>query len=68
MDARSAPRDIEAAVAALGDGAFTEQALATHVAPLFAHALAVAPERVYLANPPPRPRGRFTLSLFTSAP
>ncbi|MDQ2916364.1 MAG: aminotransferase class V-fold PLP-dependent enzyme [Pseudomonadota bacterium] len=50
MDARSAPRDIEAAVAALGDGAFTEQALATHVAPLFAHALAIAPERVYLAN------------------
>ena len=48
---RSRPDDgIEAAVAALGDGALTEAALAMHVAPLFARALGAQPERSYLAN------------------
>ena len=43
-------REIEAAVAALGEGPLTEAALAAHVAPLFARALAAEPSRVYLAN------------------
>jgi kynureninase len=42
--------DIGAAVAALGDGALTEAALAAHVAPLFSRALGARPGRVYLAN------------------
>ena len=41
---------IEAAVAALGDGALTEDALAAHVAPLFSRALATRSDRIYLAN------------------
>jgi len=43
-------RDIERAVAKLGDGALCEAALAEHVAPLFSRALAAAPGRIYLAN------------------
>jgi kynureninase len=41
---------IDAAVAALGDGALTEDALAAHVAPLFSRALAGSRDRIYLAN------------------
>ncbi len=41
---------IEAAVAALGAGALTEDALAQHVAPLFARVLAATGGRSYLAN------------------
>jgi len=37
-------------VAAMGDGALTESALAEHVAPLFSRALAAAPGGIYLAN------------------
>jgi kynureninase len=50
MNAPRAPGDIESAVAALGAGPLTEAALASHVAPLFARALAAAPGRIYLAN------------------
>ena len=47
-----APRadDIGRRVAAMGNGALTESALAEHVAPLFSRALAAAPGRIYLAN------------------
>ncbi|HKU87396.1 MAG TPA: aminotransferase class V-fold PLP-dependent enzyme, partial [Casimicrobiaceae bacterium] len=41
---------IERAVAALGSGPLTEDALAAHVAPLFSRALAANAERIYLAN------------------
>ncbi|HXR57649.1 MAG TPA: aminotransferase class V-fold PLP-dependent enzyme [Casimicrobiaceae bacterium] len=41
---------IEARVSALGGGAFTEAALATHVAPLFSRSLRASPERIYLGN------------------
>jgi kynureninase len=37
-------------VAAIGDGALTESALAAHVAPLFSRALAATPDGIYLAN------------------
>ncbi len=43
-------RAIDAAVGALGAGALTEQALATHITPLFSRALAVSPQTAYLAN------------------
>ena len=41
---------ISGSVAAIGDGALTESALAAHVAPLFSRALAAAPDGIYLAN------------------
>jgi len=41
---------IEAAVAALGRDALTEDALARHVAPLFGRVLAAGGQRAYLAN------------------
>src|SRR5690349_5903665 len=41
---------IEARVAALGDGPYTESALASHVAPLFSRMREASPERIYLAN------------------
>ncbi len=41
---------IESAVAALGAGAFSEDALRKHIAPLFSRAFAASPGRVYLAN------------------
>jgi kynureninase len=49
VDARDADA-ISGRVAAIGDGALTEPALAEHVAPLFSRALAAAPDRIYLAN------------------
>ncbi|MFI4888235.1 MAG: aminotransferase class V-fold PLP-dependent enzyme [Burkholderiales bacterium] len=42
--------EIESGVAALGTASLTEQALAAHVAPLFARACSTSRERVYLAN------------------
>src|SRR6476469_6703974 len=42
--------DIDASVAGLGDGPLSEEALATHVAPLFSRAQSADPGRVYLAN------------------
>jgi len=50
MDDKLAASDIERSVAALGDGAFTEDGLAQHVAPLFSRALGAANDRIYLAN------------------
>jgi kynureninase len=41
---------IEAHVAALGDAALTEAALAAHIAPLFSRVREAAPDRIYLAN------------------
>ena len=43
-------RDIETAVAALGDGALTEDGLAAYVVPLFSRAVAARPDRIHLAN------------------
>jgi kynureninase len=51
MDVVTLKQDsIEARVAALGDGPFTEASLAAHVAPLFTRAREASPERIYLAN------------------
>ncbi len=41
---------VGAAVAALGTGALTDDALARHVAPLFGRVLAAGGQRIYLAN------------------
>ena len=49
-ESESGDGSIESRVAALGDGPFTEAALATHVAPLFSRSLRASPERIYLAN------------------
>ena len=46
----NADRGIAAAVAALGEGALSEDGIQAHVAPLFARVLAANRERVYLAN------------------
>jgi kynureninase len=46
---RTATR-IDGAVAALGDGPLTEEAVQAHIAPLFARMRAAAGSRIYLAN------------------
>ena len=53
VEASAAPRTtsgIIAAVRAMGDGALTESALASHVAPLFSRHRASEPRQIYLAN------------------
>jgi len=42
--------NIASRIGGLGDGPLTEEALAAHVAPLFARSCASAPDRIYLAN------------------